>query len=150
MKPAVLESQSTRIFNIATEECITLSVYDRDFATAFPLTADKQPSEQLDLCTFLRPNFSSTFVFQMQGDSMTDAHVPHGSLVIIDRSIVPTSSNLVLARVGDEYLVRKYIKNSSGIRLMPANDRFHPIPICDGMEFEIWGTVIRVILDVSQ
>jgi DNA polymerase V len=54
----------------------------------------------------------------------------------------------VVAVINGEFLLKYFIKNSSGIRLLPANKKYSPIPITEGMDFSIWGTVTKIILSV--
>jgi DNA polymerase V len=81
------------------------------------------------------------------GDSMIDAHILPNSLLIVDKSVIPTNNKIVVAVVNGEFLLKYFIKNSSGIRLLPANKKYPPIPITEGMDFSIWGTVTKIILN---
>jgi len=98
----------------------------------------------------LRPRPSSTFVIRVRGDSMVDAHIPDDALIVVDRSVKPLSGHIVVAIINSEFTVKRFIKNSSGIRLMPANEKYKPVPIVEGMDFSIWGTVTRIIIDALK
>lgn len=112
----------------------------------FPSPAADYMEETIDLEHYLRPNPTSTYVVKCTGDSMVDAHILPGSILIVDRSISPANNKVVLAVVNGEFLLKYFIKNSSGIRLLPANKKYQPIPITDGMDFSIWGIVTKIIL----
>ena len=78
---------------------------------------------------------------------MIDAHITPNSLLIVDKSVTPVNNKIVVAVVNGEFLLKYFIKNSSGIRLMPANKKYPPIPITEDMDFSIWGTVTKIILN---
>jgi DNA polymerase V len=119
-------------------------------AAGMPLPAKNNVEENIDFNKYLRPNPFSTFSFRVSGDSMIDANIPDKALLIVDRSINPVSNNIVVAVVNGNFTVKYYIKNRSGIRLMPANAKYQPIPVTDDMEFSIWGTVTRVIIETLK
>jgi DNA polymerase V len=114
----------------------------------FPSPAADYLEEIIDLEHLLRHNPLSTFIVRNIGDSMIDAHIPPNSLLIVDKSVVPSNNKIVVAVVNGEFLLKYFIKNSSGIRLLPANKKYPPIPITEGMDFSIWGTVTKIILSV--
>ncbi|HTB51600.1 MAG TPA: translesion error-prone DNA polymerase V autoproteolytic subunit [Ferruginibacter sp.] len=116
----------------------------------FPSPVKSSVEENIDFNQYLRPNPISTYSFRVSGDSMIEANIPDRSLLIVDRSIVPVNNNIVVAVVNGDFTVKYFIKNRSGIRLMPANAKYQPIPITDDMEFSIWGTVTRVIIETLK
>lgn len=113
----------------------------------FPSPAADYMEEAIDLEKLLRPNPVSTFFVRCTGDSMIDANILPGALLIVDRSVRLANNKIVVAVVNGEFLLKYYIKNSSGIRLLPANKKFDPIPITEGMEFSVWGVVTKIILN---
>lgn len=113
----------------------------------FPSPAADYMEEEIDFNQYLRPRPSATFVIRVKGDSMVDAHIPDNSLLIVDRSVKPTSNCIVIAVIDNEFTVKRFIKNSSGIRLMPANEKYKPIPITEHMDFKVWGVVTQIIIN---
>ena len=85
-------------------------------------------------------------IVKMQGNAMLEAHIPDAALLEVDSTIPPANQQLVLAKVKNDWLIRRYIKNSSGARLMPANEKFQPIPIMPNEDILIWGTVTKIII----
>lgn len=116
----------------------------------FPSPAMDYMEEEIDFDQLLRPRPASTYVIRVKGDSMTDAFIPDGALLVVDRSIKPKNNMIVVAVVNSEFTVKRFFKNSSGIRLMPANPKYQPIPITEGMDFAVWGTVTKIIIDALQ
>ena len=139
------------MLDIAPESLNPIQVIHYGLVTAgYPAPVKSNIEENIDFNKYLRPNPFSTFSFRVSGDSMIDANIPDKALLIVDRSINPVSNNIVVAVVNGNFTVKYYIKNRSGIRLMPANAKYQPIPVTDDMEFSIWGTVTRVIIETLQ
>lgn len=134
-------------YNIADQECVTLRCYDSAIPAGFPSPAADYMMEEIDLGKELMPRPLSTFIIKVTGDSMIDAHILPESKLVVDRSIKPRNNSIVVATINGEFTVKRFIKNSSGIRLMPANPRYQPIPITEGMEFAVWGVVTQILID---
>lgn len=131
-------------------ECVTLRYYDYAIPAGFPSPAADYLMEEIDLSKELMPHPLSTFIVKVTGDSMIDAHILPGSKLVVDRSIKPHSNSIVVATINGEFTVKRFIKNSSGIRLLPANPRYQPIPITEGMEFSVWGVVTQILIDTFK
>src|ERR1700744_5638755 len=119
-------------------------------AAGRPAPVKSNIEENIDFNKYLRPNPFSTYSFRVLGDSMIEANIPDKALLLVDRSVVPVNNNIVVAIVNGNFTVKYFIRNRSGIRLMPANPKYQPIPITDDMEFSVWGTVTRVIIETLQ
>ena len=81
---------------------------------------------------------------------MIEANIPPGALLVVDRSIEAVNNSIVVAVVNGELTVKQFIRNSSGIRLMPANPKYPPVPISEGTEFFVWGTVTQIIIEALK
>ena len=136
-----------RIYKIGENGCVTLQLYDTAVKAGFPSPAMDYQEEEIDFNHLLRPRPASTFVVRVDGNSMIEAHIPDQALLVVDRSIKPANGNIIVAIVNGEFTVKRFIKNSSGIRLMPANPKYKPIVITEDMEFAVWGTVTKIIID---
>ena len=79
------------------------------------------------------------FALHVRGESMINAGILDGDIVIVER--IPTASNgeIVVALLGDEATVKRFYKEDGHFRLQPENDTFEPI-ICN--EVVILGKVI--------
>jgi DNA polymerase V len=52
-----------------------------------------------------------------------------------------TSGSIVVARIHDEFTLKRVRKDGSRVFLVPENAKYAPIEITDGTDFEIWGRV---------
>lgn len=110
-------------------------------ACGFPSPAEEYLEERLDISKYLVRNELATFYVYAKGDSMTDAQIADGALLIIDRSVVPRSTSKVLCYYDNGFTV-KFLKKTAGkLFLQSANDKHPPIEVKEGVQFQVWGTV---------
>lgn len=117
-------------------------------SAGFPSPAMEYLEPDLDFNQLLKRNPSSTFCMRVQGESMIDAFIPNGSLVVIDRSIHPINNSVVVATLDGERMIKHLIRTRDGIFLLPANEKYKSIRIEEGMDFSVWGTVTHALIDV--
>ncbi len=89
----------------------------------------------------------NTFLLKSIGDSMIDAHIQDGDLIMVNPDYpVPSDGDIVVARLGDDATVKRFYREEDNlIRLQPENDNMSPIFVRpeDG-EFELVGKVVGV------
>ena len=84
----------------------------------------------------------SCFALRVRGDSMVNAAILPGDLVVVRPQAAADDGQIVVARIGDEATVKRLRRRSGQVWLMPENDSYAPI---DGSEAEIIGIVKGVI-----
>ena len=84
----------------------------------------------------------NSFALRVRGDSMIDAAILSGDLVVVRPQQTADDGQIVVARIGDEATVKRLRRRRGEIWLMPENDAYEPI---DGTEAEIIGIVKAVI-----
>ncbi len=68
-----------------------------------------------------------TYMLEVDGDSMIDAHIEEGDMVLVEKTNVARDGDIVIAEVDGEYTM-KYYKNKNGkVWLEPANRNYQPI-----------------------
>lgn len=98
----------------------------------------------LDLNKFLIKNPTSTFFSKVAGDSLKEANVRKGDLVIIDKSLSLRHNDIAVCYVNGEFTLKFVQKHEDEIWLMPANKDFTPIKVTND-DFRIWGVVTTII-----
>ncbi len=111
----------------------------------FPSPAQDYEQKTLDLNDRFIANPPSTFFFTVKGDSMVGAGIFDGATLIVDRSIKPKSSSIVIADVDGEWMVKRLYKRSGVIKLLSENPLNSPIVLAEGQELVIFGVVTYVI-----
>lgn len=114
-------------------------------SVGFPSPAEEYIEAGLNLHEHLVGNEAATFFVRARGDSMINAGILSGDLLIVDRSLDALDGSVVVAALDGELTV-KYLKiKNSKYYLCPANDIYTPIEIKNGQDIFIWGVVTHAI-----
>ena len=111
----------------------------------FPSPADDHMEKSLDLNEHLVSNPASTFFVRVRGNSMQDAGIEGGDILVVDRSITPGDRQIVIAMLDGEFTVKRLRKRGKRVFLEAANTDFSPIEISENQELIVWGVVTFVI-----
>ncbi|CEK10122.1 LexA family protein [Legionella hackeliae] len=122
-----------------------LPLYSSKVRAGFPSPADDYIESYLDLNDHLIKHPASTFFLIAAGDSMTDAGIQSGDMLIVDKSIEPTHGKIVIAALDGELTVKTLSTVDGKVKLMPGNKAYKPIDITDSQDLVIWGVVTHVI-----
>jgi DNA polymerase V len=114
-------------------------------ATGFGAAADDYMDRGIDLNEQLIMNKPATFFMRVSGNSMINAGIYDGDIVIVDRSLKPQNGKIVIALLDGELLIRRYEQTMNKLRLIPETDRLAPIEVSEFSEYRIWGIVTCVI-----
>jgi DNA polymerase V len=111
----------------------------------FPSLADDHMERSLDLNEHLVANPTATFFVRVQGDSMQDAGISSGDILIVDRSLEPKDRQIVVAMLEGEFTVKRLRQRGEKVFLEAENSAFKPIEVGKDQELVIWGVVTFVI-----
>ncbi len=123
----------------------TLPLYLNPVSAGFPSAADDYLDYHLDLNEYLIQHPASTFFVKVKGDSMINAGIHSGDMLIVDRSLEAKHKSIVVAIINGEFTVKRLFKSNGVCKLIPENPNYPAITITDDMDFEIWGVVLHVI-----
>jgi repressor LexA len=90
------------------------------------------------------------YMLRVEGDSMIDAHICEGDLVVIEPAQSAENGQIVVARIDDEATggkkatVKRFYKERNRIRLQPANEHLEPMYLARP-DVEIEGRVVGVV-----
>lgn len=118
-------------------------------ATGFGAAADDYMERGIDLNEQLIRNKPATFFMRVTGNSMVNASIHDGDVVIVDRSIKPQSGRIVIAIVDGEMLIRRLEKTMNRMRLIPETAKLSPIDVSEYSDVSIWGVVTYVIKSMA-
>jgi len=124
-------------------------LYQSRVPAGFPSPADDYVETSLDLSEHLMGKKEATFFVRVAGDSMTEAGIHNGDILVVDRSVEPEDGSVVVAALDGELTVKRYEVRSGYPYLMPEASGYDPIPIRDGQELVVWGVVQHVVHKVS-
>ena len=131
----------------------------------FPSPAQDYMKGFIDLNRELVKHPEATFYGRVVGDSMIDAGVEQGDVLVIDKSLEPTEGAMAVCFIDGEFAL-KYISykdpggssvnaarqpssynilHQDGLWLLPANNQYPPIHVTEGNDFTVWGIVTYII-----
>jgi len=124
---------------------LRIPLFSSPVQAGFPSPADDHMDKSLDLNEHLVSNPASTFFVKAKGDSMKDAGITSGDILIVDRSVNPKDKQIVVAMLDGEFTVKRLRRKKGQVFLVAENNSFAPIEITDEQELVIWGVVTFVI-----
>lgn len=93
-----------------------------------PIEAIEQPDEYFSLPTYLLPNDKDVFTLKVSGNSMINAGIFDGDIVIVEKKNTARNGEIVVAMTDEnEVTLKTFYKESNYFRLQPENDTMDPI-----------------------
>jgi repressor LexA len=86
------------------------------------------------------------YLLRVRGDSMLNAGILEGDLVVVRPQEVATDGEIVVALVGEEATVKRFFQEADHVRLQPENDAYEPIRSRD---VRILGKVVGLMRSIS-
>jgi DNA polymerase V len=112
----------------------------------FPSPAEDFNCKRVDLTEQLVQHPMATFLLRVRGDSMREAGIHDGCVLVVDKAIRPAHGHVVVAVLdGGDFTVKYLHKRAGLVRLKAANPTFPDIVPREGQVLEIWGVVTASI-----
>ena len=90
-------------------------------ACGFPSPALDYAAEEMSLNDYFVKHQDATFIVEAQGDSMIDAGICEGDILIVDRSVEPRSGDIVLAFLHGDFTIKRLVMVEGVPELHPEN-----------------------------
>jgi DNA polymerase V len=120
-------------------------LFGHKVAAGFPSPADDYIEGMLSLDEDLIQHKSATFFVRAKGNSMIGAGIADGDLLVVDKSLNPSSGDIVIAVVDGDLTVKRLYKRDGKVALKPENPRFKEIEFIEGQELQVWGVVTSMV-----
>ncbi len=114
-------------------------------SAGFPSPAGDFKEERISLDKELIKNKEATFFARVSGESMINAGLEDGDLIVIDRSLEPTNNKIAVCFIDGEFTVKRLQVKKNKIWLKPENTNYKAIEVKEDNELIIWGIVTNVI-----
>ena len=118
---------------------------EQGISAGFPSPADDFKEIRISLDNELVKNQESTFYAKVSGDSMENAGLSDGDMIIIDRSINPENNKIAVCFLDGEFTVKRIVKKNGRLFLKPENKNNKEIEINNENKLIFWGIVTYVI-----
>ncbi len=136
------------VFGSNVDEHLERMFVETGVKAGFPVPSGDEISQTLDLNRVLVQHPAATFYARVVGDSMVDAGVEEGDLLVIDRALEPRNGSMAVCFIDGEFTL-KFIyldeKEKGVVWLRPANDEYPPIRVTPDNDFTVWGIVSYTI-----
>ena len=110
-------------------------------AAGFPSPAEDHAEGRLDIQALLIRRPVATFFCRAQGESMREAGINDGDLLVVDRSITAGAGDVVVANLGDGLVVKRLVKSGDGWALASDNPNYPTFPVNPDIGVQVWGVV---------
>ena len=98
------------------------------FVTAgFPATVEEELADTVNLDEMLIKNKPITYMLEVDGDSMIDAHIEKGDMVLVEKRATAKDGEIVIAEVDGEFTMKYFREKGNKRWLEPANKNYQPI-----------------------
>lgn len=145
MRIPVSKCAAVKRFLESGNESINIPLYVSHVRAGFPSPADDYIESYLDLNTHLIQHPAATFFVIAKGDSMIDAGIRTGDMLIVDRSLEANYGKIIIAAIDGELTVKRLIQQNGRILLKPENKQYPLIDITNKLDIVIWGVVTHII-----
>ncbi|MBK6912720.1 MAG: repressor LexA [Ignavibacteriales bacterium] len=121
-----------------------------EVAAGNPLTIYPDAIDTIQLPTIARMPKDS-FLLRVKGESLKDAYIFSGDIVIVNPNLEPKNGQIVVAILDDAAVVKRFYKKRSEIELVSENPEYKPIVIDKKYaSFKIVGIVIGIYRSMEK
>ncbi|MCK7552956.1 LexA family protein [Marinobacter goseongensis] len=119
-------------------------------SAGFPSPAEDYVEKTIDLNELCIQHPAATFFVRVQGESMIDAGIYPGDVLVVDRSLRARHGDTIIASLESEMTVKQLHITPPPVRLLPRNAAFQPIVVEGDMVMEVFGVVTNVIRSLKR
>lgn len=114
---------------------------------AFESPATDYEEDRISLDEYVTRHPEAAFYIRVTGNCMIGSGINDGDLLIVDRSLVPISGDIVIGVLNGEHIIACYLEHTGMKYLVPDNPQYEPVKIEQYTEFNIEGVVPHTLLN---
>ena len=124
-----------------------VSFVDAVIKAGFPSPAQDYLTGTIDLNKELIRHRDTTFLARVSGNSLQEAGICDGDIIVIDKSLEARNGDFVVAFVDGEFTLKEFRldDNAKCAWLIPHNKDYEPIKVTEENQFMIWGVLTYTI-----
>lgn len=121
-----------------------IPMFTESVAAGFPSPATDYCESRLDLNELCVQHPAATYFVRAQGDSMLEAGIFPGDVLVVDRALTAKHGDIVIAVLNGELTVKK-LETRPKVRLLPMNSNYEPIELPEEADIEIFGVATTAV-----
>ncbi|OUC36817.1 Protein UmuD [Enterobacter sp. J49] len=129
-------------------EIISIPLFSDLVQCGFPSPAADYVEQRIDLNELLVAHPSSTYFVKAAGDSMIEAGINDGDLLVVDSSRTAEHGDIVIAAVEGEFTVKR-LQLRPTVQLNPMNSAYSPIIVGSEDTLDVFGVVTFIVKSAS-
>ncbi len=147
-----MEEVKLHIFSADTSTILNLDFVDCGIKAGFPSPAQDYLTDSIDLNKELIRRKETTFLARVSGNSLMEAEINDGDLVVIDKSLEVKDGDFVVAFIDGEFTLKEFRRDEENncAWLIPHNKQFEPIKVTEENDFMIWGVLTYTIKQLRK
>lgn len=136
--------------NYHSSSRLSIPFFLEHVSAGFPSPAEDYVEKTLDLNELCIKHPAATFFVRVKGESMIEAGIFPGDVLVVDRSLVASHGDIIIASLESEMTVKQLHLRPEPVRLLPRNAAYQPIMIEEGMTLEVFGVVTNVVRSLGR
>ena len=147
-----MEEVKLQIYSADTSTILDLSYVEGGIKAGFPSPAQDYLTASIDLNKELIRRKETTFLARVSGDSLMDAGISDGDIIVIDKSLEVKNGDFVVAFIDGEFTLKEFRLDEANhcAWLIPHNKDFEPIKVTEENDFLIWGVLTYTIKQLRR
>lgn len=138
-------SGSLQFYSADRSTELELLLADGGIFAGFPSPADDYMEMSIDLNKELVKHPDTTFLARVVGDSMEDANIYEGDIVVVDRSLELKHNDVAVCCINGEFNIKFVEISEEGLFLVSSNPKYSKMHVDPNDDFVVWGVVTYVI-----
>ena len=147
-----MEEVKLQIYSADTSTILDLSYVEGGIKAGFPSPAQDYLTASIDLNKELIRRKETTFLARVSGNSLMDAGISDGDIIVIDKSLEVKNGDFVVAFIDGEFTLKEFRLDEANhcAWLIPHNKDFDPIKVTEENDFMIWGVLTYTIKQLRR
>ena len=147
-----MDEVKLHIYSADTSTLLDLSFVDGGIKAGFPSPAQDYLTECIDLNKELIRRKETTFLARVSGNSLIEAGICDGDIVVIDKSLEAKNGDFVVAFIDGEFTLKEFHHDEENdcAWLIPHNKDFAPIKETKENDFMVWGVLTYTIKQLRK
>ncbi|MGY5351894.1 LexA family protein [Wenyingzhuangia sp. IMCC45533] len=137
-----------KFYKFSSNGFVKIPIVENGIKAGFPSPAEDFENKEISLDKELIRDKTATFFARVDGNSMLDAGISDGDLLVVDRSLEPKNGKIAVCMLDGDFTVKRLRVTSEGVYLVPENKEFGDIRVEEHQELVIWGIVTYVVKSV--